>query len=517
VPAAAQTPRRGGTVVTGWATEPAGVNELIAPSNVPTTELRNLLFLQLIQEQPDFERHPPTFAPELARSYEFSPDHKTLTFHLRDDVVWSDGVPVTAEDVRWTWQAQIHPDIAWDNSFMKAEITDVEVVGPHTVRFHFKRAYAKQLLDVNEAAIFPKHAWEKLPFAKWRQGSEWFKEHLVVSGPFTVAAWQPQQQVVLQRNERYFKKDYPRLDRLVWRVVPDQSALMTQLASGEIDFVAQVSSADATRIKADPDLELIPYWFARLTVGVGWNCVRQPFADPEVRRALTLAIDRQAIVDTLWKEYGKVAVSPISSQVWAHDRSLEPWPYDPDQAQRILAAKGWKDGDGILERGGKPFSFEITSNAGNQQRNDAAVMIQEQLKRIGVDARPRVMEFNTMLAESDAGNFDATVVGLGLDTSLDLTGYFHSSSIGEAEAMNFMRYSNPEVDRLIELSLSKLDIAEARPQLERLQQILHRDQPITFLWESQRLSVVNRRVRDVRPNVLFSLFNVEEWWVRPGR
>ena len=88
----------------------------------------------------DFEQHPPTFAPELARSHEFSPDHKVITFHLRDDVVWSDGVPVTAEDVRFTWQAQINPDVAWDNAFMKESITDVEVVDPHTVRFHFSHA-----------------------------------------------------------------------------------------------------------------------------------------------------------------------------------------------------------------------------------------------------------------------------------------------------------------------------------------------------------------------------------------
>ena len=123
-------PRRGGTVVTGWTAEPGGVNELIIPSSQPTNEMLFRIFLHLVEEQSDFEEHPPTFTPQLAESYDWSADHKTLTFHLRDDAVWSDGVPVTAEDVRWTWQAQSHPDVAWDNADAKRWITDVEVVDP---------------------------------------------------------------------------------------------------------------------------------------------------------------------------------------------------------------------------------------------------------------------------------------------------------------------------------------------------------------------------------------------------
>jgi len=293
-------PQRGGTVVTGWGSEPATVNELIVTSNSATNELLHILFLQLLEEQPDFEQHPPTLKPELARSYEFSEDRKTVTFHLREDAVWSDGVPITAEDVRWTWQAHRHPDIGWDNSFAKDAITDVEVVDPRTVRFHFSRVYGKQLLDINEGFILPKHAWEKLPFSEWRKNADWFKQHLVVSGPFTVASWQPQQEVVLVRNERFQDEGLPYLDRVVVRIIPDQSSQMAQLLSGDIDFIQQVSPTDAPQIQANPNLELIPYWFPRITVAVAWNNEHPLFSDPEVRRALTLAIDRQAIVDTLW-------------------------------------------------------------------------------------------------------------------------------------------------------------------------------------------------------------------------
>jgi peptide/nickel transport system substrate-binding protein len=508
-------PRRGGTVVTGWIGEPGGVNELIVPSSSVTNEMLFRIFLHLLDEQADFEEHPPTFKPQLAKSYEYSDDRKTLTFHLREDAVWSDGVPITAEDVRWTWQAQVNPDVAWDSVDHKSRITGVEVVDPHTVRMHFTQVYAKQLLDANEGVILPKHAWEKLPFAKWRQSGEWFKAHLVVDGPFTIASWQPGQQIVMQRNGRYYEKGLPYLDRVVMRVVPDQSSLLAQLLNGELDFVPQFAPGDAPRVEANPRLELIPYWF-NLYVGVAWNNDRPLFSDPEVRRALTLGIDRQTIVDTLLGSYGRIGTSPILTSVWAHDKSLKPWPYDPAAARRILAGKGWKDtdGDGVLDRNGKPFAFELITNAGNKARADATVMIQDQLKKVGIRVEPRQVEFNTLMSEMDEGTYDAAILGQSLDTSLDVTESFHSRSI--ADGSNWWRYRNPEMDRLLETAASQPEMLAEKPYLEKIQQILHRDQPITLLWESKRLTAIKKRLRNVKPTMAFSFFNLQEWWVEPA-
>ncbi|MFL6291117.1 MAG: ABC transporter substrate-binding protein [Thermoanaerobaculia bacterium] len=511
-PASALGPQRGGTVVVGWSAAPTGVNELITQGTAITTELVRQLFVQLLLEQPDFEEHPPTFRPLLARAYEWSPDRRTLTFHLREDAVWSDGVPITADDVRFTWQAQTHPDVAWDSAYMKEHITDVEVVNPKTARFHFAKVYAKQLQDVNEGGILPSHVWGKLPFPQWRDNADWFRQHLVVSGPFNVSSWDPQQQVVLVRNPRYFEKDRPYLDKVVIRNVADAASLITQLLSGEIDFVPQVQPADMKRIQEDPRLRLIPYWF-RLYVFVAWNERNPLFADVDVRRALTLGIDRQTIVDTLFPSgTGRVAVSPIVQSVWAFDRSLGPLPYDPQESRRILESKGWKDsnGDGVLDKGGKPFSFVLLSNAGNQQRNDAVVMIQEQLKQVGIRVEPRVVEFNSLVKDATSGTFDAMIFGFTMDTSMDLTAQFGSDRTKEG---NFGAYKNPEVDRLMAEAMAKPQIQDAKPIFDRIQQILHRDQPVTLLWESQRLSAINRRVHDARPNVLFSLFNLEDWWV----
>jgi peptide/nickel transport system substrate-binding protein len=469
------------------------------------------LFLRLLREEPDFELHPPTMSPSLARSYEWSPDHRQLTFHLREGARWSDGVPVTADDVRWTWQAEVSPDVGWQYAFMKAEIADVEVVDPHTARFHFKRAYANQLLDVNEGGIMPRHAWSQLPFARWRQNADWFRQHLVVDGPFTIESWKPQQEVVMARNPAYFDPGQPYLDRVVMRIIPDQASIVTQLESGELDFASQVSPGDASRITASPRLRLLPFWY-RTWVGIAWNCQRQPFSDPAVRRALSLALDRQAIVDTIWGRFARVAESPILAGVWAYDRALLPLPHDPGEARRILGSRGFAPGsDGVLRRGGRPLEFEISTNSGNQQRVDALVMIQEQLRRIGVKAHPREVEFNTLDAQVKAGQYEATVYGTSMDTSMDLKSLFHSSEIGGGD--NIVRYSNPEVDRLIDHGLSRLDLVQAKPDLVRIQEILHRDQPYTFLWESQRLSALSRRLGGVKPSILFSFYDLKDWWL----
>jgi peptide/nickel transport system substrate-binding protein len=201
--------------------------------------------------------------------------------------------------------------------------------------------------------------------------------------------------------------------------------------------------------------------------------------------------------------------------IWGHDKTIQPLPYDPQQARKILAAKGWKDsdGDGILDKDGKPFAFELITNAGNSLRADATVMIQNQLKKVGIHVIPRQIEFNTLIEQTNSGNYEASMAGATVDTSLDLTNNFHSSMVGEDG--NLVRYRNPEVDRLLETAASQAEPLAERPYLDRIQQILHRDQPMTFLWESQRPTAVNRRLHNVRPSANYSLFQLEEWWVTP--
>lgn len=488
----------------------SGVNELIASDVQFTTDVLDQLFVQLLSEQADFTEHPPTFAPELATRYEWSADRRDLTFHLREDALWSDGVPITAEDVRWTWQAQTSPEVAWTYADMKDAITDVEVVGPHTVRFHFREAYSTQLLDAIEGKILPKHVWEQLPFAAWRQRADWFRDHLVTSGPFLLGAWKPGEEIVLERNPRYFDRAQPKLDRVVFRIVPDAASHVDQLLAGTLDFACGITPADATRIAPRADLRVVAFDNRQYDY-VCWNLLRPPFDDPEIRRALTMAIDRQALVDALFKGYARIASSPIPSNFWAHDPDLAPLPYDPAESRRILAAKGFvdNDGDGIVERDGRPFAFELTTNSSNRIRSAAVVMIQEQLRKVGIAATARTLEIHTLTEVNREHDFDATISGWAIDTTLDLKAYFHSSA--SAGGYNIGSFDNPEVDRLLEAARRVEKATDALPDLLRIQQILHAEQPYTFLWEPQRLCGVRADLADVQPNSISTYFNLPDW------
>ncbi|MEE9562028.1 MAG: ABC transporter substrate-binding protein, partial [Thermoanaerobaculia bacterium] len=417
-----EEPRRGGTAVIGSGADFGGVNELTSSHSTFSRAILEKLFLHLLEEQPDYALHPPTFAPQLAASYEWSEDHLVLTLHLRPEVVWSDGVPVTAEDVRWTWQAQIDPELAWEYAQVKESIVDMEVVDSHTLKVLFKQAAASQLTDLNEGVILPRHVWSRLPAVEWNERAEWFTENLVVNGPFTLESWSPQSEIVLERNESFYKPEQPYLDRVVFRIVPEKSNRILQLLAGDLDLVEQIPPAEAARIRDDEALDLLEFWHRQYDF-ICWNLDNPLFAAAATRRALTLAIDRQSIIDALLFGYARVATSPIISTVWAHDPELEPWPYDPAAARELLAGEGWRDadGNGILDRDGQPFRFELSTNTDSRIRVDAAVMIQEQLRRVGIDARVRRMEFNTLVDKNLEHDFDATLGAWGIDTSLDLT------------------------------------------------------------------------------------------------
>jgi peptide/nickel transport system substrate-binding protein len=492
------------------------VNELL-PGHSPTTValVRRCLFAPLLEEQPDHAEHPPTFAPALAERFEWSADRTALTFHLRAGLTWSDGAPLTAEDVRWTWQAQTSPDVAWDYSFVKEQIQDVEVVDARTARFHFTAPSLGQLGDAVEGVILPRHAWSGLPFAEWRKRPEWFRENLVVSGPFLLESWTPQQEIVLRRNPRFHVPGRPRLDRLVFRILPDRAGQLTQLLSGAVDFVEAVGPGDWSAVERSERARLIGYP-TRQYNAVVWNLRKDAFADAATRRALTLAIDRPRLVDTLYRGRARVGVSPLVTGIWAHDPSLEPLPHDPAAARRELAAAGWRDGDGdgVVERAGAPFRFDLVTNTGAAVRADALVLIQDDLRRVGVEARPRVVEPNALMPEVARGSFDAWLAGWEIDTALDLWANFHSQAI--AAASNFGGYSDPAMDRLLDEFERVADEAAARALLSRIERVLHQEQPYTFLWEPQRFDGASRRLGGARPNALSPFFEIEEWHLAGG-
>ncbi|MEZ5331203.1 MAG: ABC transporter substrate-binding protein [Thermoanaerobaculia bacterium] len=488
----------------------AGPNELIAGGSREDQDIRDQLLLHLFEERPDFSTGPPSFAPDLAESVEWSADHRRATVRLRPDVRWSDGAPVTAEDVVWTWRAQTDPQVGWRYAQSKERIASVSARDRRTVVFAFDGVYPAQMSDLNEGAVLPRHVWGALPFDRWRDDPDWFSRHLVGDGPFRLAAWTPGESVVLAAAPDCRGEGCPSLERVVFRVVPEAAARIAQLEAGALDYVAGIEPADAVRLAGTPGIRIARFWHRRYDY-LAWNLTREPFSDRELRRAMTLGIDRQALVDALWRGFARISTSPVPAHVWAANGSFEPWPYDPSAARARLAALGWedRDGDGVRERSGRRLAFELAVNGGNRLRGDTAVMIQSQLAAIGAEVSVETLDFHALVDRLDAHDFDAALGAWNIDTSLDLWYAFHTDAI--TDGYNSGGYSDPEVDRLIEATRRAPDAAALRAPLLRIQEILHRDQPYTFLVEPFGLDAHRERLLGPEPSALGSFRNLSSW------
>jgi len=373
----------------------------------------------------------------------------------------------------------------------------------------------KQLLDRQRGVDLPQACREKLPFSEWRRNGDWFRQHLVVDGPVHHHLLAAAAADRLQRKRRYYEKGLPYLDRVVIRQIPDQASAFTQLLSGELDHVPQIAPSDVPRAKASPRLTVIKLLVQPLRRR---RLEPRQAALPRPRGAAGPHPRHRPQDD---RRHPLGAIRPRRRLPHPHlgvgaRPKVHRGPMTRPRRAASSPPMGWQDtdGDGLLDKGGKPFAFELITNTGNQIRSDATVMmIQSQLKKGGIRATPRQLEFNTLVSLVNAGTFDATMFGLTIDTSLDITSPYHQPL--DPGRQQHMRYRNAEVDRLIDPRGGAAGILDARPYLNQVQEIIHREQPLTFLWESQRLIAVNKRVKNVHPTATFAFFNLKEWWVEP--
>ena len=502
VPLDATTPRDGGQMVIGVSADADSFNPLFNET-ASAQEITHLLLLGLadLNEKSEFQ-------PELAESWRFSEDHLELTYHLRKDAGWSDGYPLTAEDVKFTFDLLMDDKVASPRQSTTEYIKDVRVQDAHTVTFYFSQAYPDQMFDTS-SEILPKHILGGADRATLR--SHPFGRMPVSSGPFILKKWVSQQYIELGPNDGYFG-ERPHLDRVIFKIVPDKTNLFMQLRAGEIDMMVDVPLAEVTDLKkSNPDLKLYPI-SGRVYYYIGYNEVNPMFTDRETRRALTLAIDRQKIIAALLYGFGKECLGPMPPMVpWAYNEDVTPIAYNPDAARAALAQAGWhdSDGDGWLDRNGRPFRFQLKTNTGNQLRSDIAVIVQDQLKNIGVKVDIQTLERSTLIGKLRAGEFDAYMGGWSTSFNVDPTPIFHSSA---TDLFNFVKYDNPKVDHLIEVGREEMDQGKAARIWQETQDLIYQDQPYTFLFWKAKIVAVNRRFKNVNPIPLSSIYGLESWY-----
>lgn len=505
-------PRSGGTAVLGSITDMDSWNEYISQQSFAMYVLRRV-YLRLAQEETNGQQQPETYAPLLAESWEYSDDGLSITFTLRD-TTWSDGRPVTADDVRFTWEAQTSEHVPWSNAGLKKHILAVVVLDDRTVRFDFDHVYPYQFADAIEGGIVPRHVFGAIPFEAWAT-HDWSK-YSIGSGPFLPERHEPGHEIVLRRNPSYFDSASPRLDRVVVRIVPDVLSLLTQLQSGDIDFLMGIPPRDAYRIASDPDspVKILPFDIPRFDY-LGWNCARPPFDDPMMRRAMTLAIDREALVEDLAYEYGKVSSRPVPSDWWGAAEEISAWPYDPEAARAILRERGYTTvaADGSVDDTGVRLEFDLMTNAGNRTRQDALVKIQEQLSRIGVRVNVRSLEQRALRQRAASGEFAGYLGGWNFIGKIPLDSMFGSQFM-PPRGMNFVGYRSPEVDRDLEFLERVATWREMKPLLATIQQRIHEDQPYTLLFERDGIAAHGPRLGGVEIDLSSDpLARLERFWV----
>jgi peptide/nickel transport system substrate-binding protein len=514
VPAEAQ---RGGTVIVVEGADMDKPMPLISESSLDN-QLQGLIYRPLLQGWwEDGELHYLTYDQNpmaLARSYEFfGPDSASLRYRLVSDARWSDGQPITADDVVWTLTMQGDERVASPRQDFNRQIREVVAEDDSTVVVHFQRRYPEMFFH-SAGTIAPRHVYVDADPAQLRSHpavTDPAGGRMVVSGPYMIGQWVRGQRVTLVPNPQWEPQSL--LERVVFRVIPEQTTRMIELQTGNVDIMGPIPFEQLDLIRRQNHLR-VETREKRFYDYIGYNPrAHDFFADRDIRRALGLAIDHEGLIRALQMEDYAIPAggpyAPIFRRLYDPEAHA-PLPHDPEQARQILAAKGWEPGpDGILRKDGRPFRFTLTTNAGNQRRADVAQIVQQQWRRLGVDARIQIIEFNTFVERQRTRDFEAAVAGWGVGLSPDLQDIWGDPDL----PFNSVSYDNPQVRQLIQQATAQPTQEAAAPYWRQAAALIVADQPYTWLYYFDEPVGINERVRGTVINTLSAYQNMWEWWV----
>lgn len=464
--------------------------------------------------------------PGMATEWAWSEDGKVLSMTLRDDLTWEDGTRVTAEDIAFTYELVADPQVA------SARVASIErmvpgampkIVDPTHIEWHFTEAYDRdtQMAHATSLTLVPKHVLSAADRPTLR-GHEMGKKPLSY-GPWRLADWKPNSLIVLEPNPNFTGPAdlKPKLNRVIFRILPEYSTRLIELESGKVDMMQGITVADADKLRQkNPEIRLVRRGW-RSNDYIAWNLQHDIFKDVRVRRALAHAVDIDGMIAKLLtsstgEAYARRAIGTVTPELCGvHNDDIQPFPYDPEKAKQLLAEAGWKDtnNDGILDKDGKPFEFTLSTNTGNKRRADIQVLVQAQLERIGIKVHLEKAESNAFFENMRKKRFDAAVAGWSAALFVDPTPIWHCDTEERKYEFNFVSYCNPEVDALMEKGLLTPDPAEAAPIWKEVQAKIYEDQPYLFLWWQDEIVGIHERFENTKIDVLSALNDLHDWEV----
>lgn len=494
-----------GTIRMHLGENPATLNSMISVS-AGTNNVTSHMFETLIDQDPDTLE----YKPHIAKKWDISADKKVYTFYLRNDVKWQDGHPLTADDIIFTYHKIQDPKVeAAPLRIYYSDVEKVEKVDDYTVRFYFKKVYFRAFLMVGAIPIFPKHILEK--YDDFNNND--FNRAPIGNGPYKFVKWDEDQRIVLERWDGYWGKK-PKIKRIEFIIIKDDAVAFQALKKGVIDDKGLNSIQWARQTSSQKFNEMfqrLVYPVPNAILYVGWNNQHEIFKDRLVRVAMTHLINRKKIVKKLNFGLGFLATStmyPFSDQ---YNKSIEPYPYDVSKALELLAQAGWKDhdGDGILDKNGKKFEFTFTMQSGNPTRESIAIVIKEQLAQVGIIAHIQRYEWAVFLGRIKDKNLDATVLAWTQQFESDPFQIWDMSQADVKGSSNFIGYKNKEASELIRQARVELNPKKRNELYWKFQEILHHDQPYTFLYAPPAIRAVSKRFENVK--VHKAGLDMDEW------
>ncbi len=522
-------------------------------SDAAASRVLELIFERLL----DADHDPPyNLRGWVAVDYpEVAADKLAYTFELRDGVYFSDGKPLTAADVVFSMKVIHNPQVlAPHMRNYYATVRDVQIVGTNKVRFLCREPYFRNDLILGGFYILPKHfydpeglmdpvefkslvdgSWEAGPHKERverfaQQFNQNFNRKALGSGSYLIEDPErdlvTQQKVVLTRNANYWGRDVEELlppgfvDKMVFKIINNTDAAFIELTNGHLDYHGLRPLEFKEKSWSDDFnrrfLKGVNYSSGYLYIG--WNNNHPIFGDKRVRKAMTYLTDREGMVENIMFGLAETVEGPINKFRPEYNHDLTPYTYDPDRALDLLAEAGWADADedGILDKtiDGElvPFSFEILINSGNQLRKDIALTVQYELQDIGIDCQVRELDWSIFLQKVKGKSFDAMVLGWtgSLRFAPDAYQIWHSSQTVE-NGSNHVSFINDEVDNILETYRREFDMDKRIELYRRFQEILHEEQPYTFMWKSRSSQAYSRRFSGVTwypPGA-----RLQDWWV----
>ena len=484
----------------------------------------DMIFLKLADIGPELNTvDDAAFVPRLAEAWAFE-DSVTLVFTLHPDARWHDGTPVRADDVVFTFGVYTDTLVGAPARPRLAQIRSVTARDSLTVAFAFARPYPEQLFDaVYHMWILPRHLLEGVPRREFASAA--FGRDPVGAGPYRFVRWTPGESIELAGDSTFFL-GRPGIRRVIWRFTGgDPPAALRLLLSGDADLLNYLWAEAQTEVEASADARVVPYLSSTTYSYLAFNFLSPEdptrphplFGDRRLRRAVTMAVDRGAVVRAVDGPDGVLARGPMGLAYWINDMPYAQLPFDSALARRELAALGWQDsdGDGILDRDGTSLSFELLVPSTSTPRRRSAVIVQEQLRRVGIDLQIGETDFTTFQERLQAGDFDVFFGTFGGDPS--------PSTIAEAwtedavGGYNYGHYVDPAFDRAVAGALQARTLDAARAEWTAAITLINEDAAAVWMSASPPKAGVHRRLENVTIRGDNMTATLPQWHIAPSR